>query len=110
MILVFDFGFRTDSTSGQERDVAEIIPHENYKRHNVVVYNDIALIKVQTPFIMGEKVGIACLPAQGDSLPTAPDAECYLTGMVFAHHSLPNENVRQNMKIFKLFRAKASVK
>ena len=45
-------------------------------------YNDIALLKLQKPARLNQKVGIVCLPKENE--PPTPDMICYVTGQFSA--------------------------
>ncbi|KAI8521354.1 hypothetical protein Bbelb_011080 [Branchiostoma belcheri] len=59
----------------QERSVARVIKHEQY-RHTPHPYNDIALLKLDRPVTMSEKVSSICLPTSM----TPDNTYCYVTG------------------------------
>ncbi|XP_053687815.1 phenoloxidase-activating factor 2-like [Sabethes cyaneus] len=50
--------------STQTRDASEIIIHENYNKHH---HNNIALLRLDTPFNADKNVQIICLPPVGSS-------------------------------------------
>lgn len=49
----------------QERRVAELVPHPNYKPPSK--YHDIALMRSDTAFVLGKDIRIACLPTTDDA-------------------------------------------
>lgn len=59
----------------QERDVAEVLIHEQYAPKTV--YNDIALVILKTPLKFANNVKPVCLPKQGEIF---SQNECYVTG------------------------------
>jgi len=63
----------------QSRKVDNLVYHEEYYKGRDVVANDIALLKVESPFTLNDYVGIACLPKQNDILPDDKQS-CYVTG------------------------------
>lgn len=59
----------------QDRDVQTIVIHPEY--YAGALFNDIAVLRVKSPFEMAENVNTICLPPQG----TVMDSnECYATG------------------------------
>ncbi|XP_045781880.1 phenoloxidase-activating factor 2-like isoform X2 [Maniola jurtina] len=58
----------------QERDVIDIIPHEQFNKLHA--HNDIALLKLATPFVFQPHISVACLS------PAMPPSEtmCYSMG------------------------------
>lgn len=60
----------------QDRDVADIVIHENY--YAGALYNDIALLFLSHPLEQAENIGYACLPGQGQ-LPN-PGTKCFASG------------------------------
>ena len=62
--------YRLDDVSGdeQERQASDAILHENFIPK--VIANDIAIIKLKTPFIFNDKVFAVRLPEQDSSVET----------------------------------------
>ncbi|KAK9878967.1 hypothetical protein WA026_003786 [Henosepilachna vigintioctopunctata] len=48
----------------QERNIKQIIVHEQF--HPQVLYNDVALLVLESPVVEAENVGIICLPQAGE--------------------------------------------
>ena len=42
--------------------------------------NDIALIKLSRPAILGRRVGLACIPSGDDTDRVPPGTKCFMTG------------------------------
>lgn len=59
----WDFNLEVEHIPHQDRQVLNVIEHENYNENSV--FNDIALIILTKNFIMRENVGTICLPPQG---------------------------------------------
>ena len=50
--------------------------------------NDIALIKLSRPAILGARVGVACLPSGDPTDRVAPGTKCFLSGDLTSKLSL----------------------
>lgn len=59
---------------GTEYKISKIILHQDYSH----VFNDMALLKLEKPAVLNDKVGTICLPKQGDRL--QPAKMCWMTG------------------------------
>lgn len=59
----WDFLLKETTYPIQDRQVSKIIKHENY--NSGALYNDVALVFVNEPFIISYHVGTICLPPQG---------------------------------------------
>ncbi|KAK9509040.1 hypothetical protein O3M35_006451 [Rhynocoris fuscipes] len=59
----------------QDRKVVKIITHDKY--YSGALYNDIALIVLESPFTFADNVDIVCLPLQGSE---TLNNECYASG------------------------------
>lgn len=55
--------------------------HPNY--HNPTINNDVALLKLSRPAQLNSKVGLICLPNQGDRIPAGRN--CWMTGKYDVH-------------------------
>ncbi|KAL9986057.1 hypothetical protein ACROYT_G000123 [Oculina patagonica] len=74
--------YRTNGSVGTEQDIkiAKIITHENYKTP-LSDSNDIALLNLASPALIGEGVGLVCLPETSLQLPFDNlDEMCWITG------------------------------
>ena len=74
--------YRKSGSVGTEQtiDVAAIIPHESYNRPQRLA-NDIALLKLARPAVLGKGVGLVCLSNPSNVLPIDnPNKRCYITG------------------------------
>jgi len=82
MKVLMGYHVRAGSTTiGQEGSIQEIKIHADYRDASVsegMIFNDIALIKLDKPFKLTQYVGCACLPESKSKLPAG--TECYLTG------------------------------
>jgi len=67
---------------GTEQDIKAIrvISHPSY--NNPRLSNDIALIQLQRPATLNNRVGLACLPDQDYVLPAG--SNCYITGTYYS--------------------------
>ncbi|PFX28263.1 Transmembrane protease serine 5 [Stylophora pistillata] len=73
--------YRTSGSVGTEQDitVSKIIVHENYQ--NPYTYsNDIAILKLEKPAVLGVGVGLVCLPDIKNILPVDLNETCWITG------------------------------
>ena len=61
----------------QERDVAFIAVHPSFNQANL--YNDVALLHVESEFVLNEYVGTLCLPATVEDQAYQYDG-CFATG------------------------------
>ncbi|KAL9986065.1 hypothetical protein ACROYT_G000134 [Oculina patagonica] len=80
--IILGSHYRTNGSVGTEQDigVAKIIVHENYQTP-LVDSNDIALIKLASPAVLGKGVGLVCLPDSGHHLPFDNiNKTCWITG------------------------------
>ncbi|NWZ30043.1 POLS2 protein, partial [Asarcornis scutulata] len=59
-----------------ERAVAEVVVHEDYRQ--VEGGHDLALARLETPVVLGPRVGTICLPQP--RYPFAFGTPCWLTG------------------------------
>ncbi|XP_059474912.1 transmembrane protease serine 9-like [Neocloeon triangulifer] len=59
--------------NGQTHNVAEFVPHEGYNPNNMYI-NDIALVRLSTPFVLGPNVQPVTLPAQDQDTAGGSDA------------------------------------
>jgi len=74
--------YRTNGSVGTEQGiaVAQIIIHENY-HFPLFRSNDIALINLASPAVLGEGVGLVCLPDSNHQLPFDDlNTRCWITG------------------------------
>ncbi|XP_078366044.1 MAM and LDL-receptor class A domain-containing protein 1-like [Oculina patagonica] len=74
--------YRTNGSVGTEQniEVAKIIMHESYQ-NPLFDSNDIALLNLVNPAIVGEGVGFVCLPDTGHQLPLDNlNKKCWITG------------------------------
>ena len=73
--------YRTSGIVGTEQDisVSNIIVHEKYGSPKTYS-NDIALLNLEKPAVLGAGVGLVCLPDIGNSLPVDSDKTCWITG------------------------------
>ena len=83
-LYIFRLGahYRTSGSVGTEQEigVAKIIPHENYNRP-LTYSNDIALLQLVKPAILGVGVGLVCLPDISHPLPFDNlSKKCWITG------------------------------
>lgn len=76
----------------QERKVARAIKHPFYNKENV--YNDIALLKLQAPLELSQRVWPACLPNQDEELQPESMATILGWGAVSYHVEMRNETKR----------------
>jgi len=59
----------------QERTVRQVIIHENYTAK--VIYNDVALLILSSPFDRADNIGNICLPSENERISSR---SCYGTG------------------------------
>ena len=73
--------FRTSQLVGTEQNinVAQIISHENYRKPKSFS-NDIALLKLAKPAVLGRGVGLVCLSNPSNVLPIDKSKHCWITG------------------------------
>ncbi|KAK3755006.1 hypothetical protein QZH41_001976 [Actinostola sp. cb2023] len=78
---------------GTEQDIKAIrvISHPNY--NNPRLSNDIALIQLQRPATLNNRVGLACLPDQDYVLPAG--SNCYITGWGKIKHPGSSHHILQ---------------
>ncbi|XP_028516473.1 chymotrypsinogen B, partial [Exaiptasia diaphana] len=71
-------------SGGIEYKISKVILHPNYHSN---IMNDIALLKLSSPAALNQKVGLICLPRQGNRVPRGK--MCWMTG--WGRYS-PNSN------------------
>ncbi|XP_022786238.1 uncharacterized protein LOC111326491 isoform X2 [Stylophora pistillata] len=73
--------YRTSGSVGTEQDitVSKIIVHENYQTPKTYS-NDIALLYLEKPVVLGVGVGLVCLPEIKNILPVDLNETCWITG------------------------------
>ncbi|CAH3172193.1 unnamed protein product, partial [Porites evermanni] len=87
--------YRLSSTIGTEQDfdVIRIIQHENYHYPNTYS-NDIALLRLSRPAVLGKGVGLVCLSDPNFQLPFDNSAKpCWITGWGTIYYAGPQPNV-----------------
>ena len=69
-------------TTGTEQDfrVERIINHENYNKPRGLAH-DIAMLKLDKPAQINEKVGLACLPTYIQDVTEIDHKACWVTGI-----------------------------
>ena len=68
---------RNTETSAQTRTFKNVVLHGDYSRKFVT--NDIALVEVDQPFDLNDRVTLACLPQKGYKPPVGT-RNCYIAG------------------------------
>ena len=87
--------YRLSSAIGTEQDfdVIRIIQHENYHYPNTYS-NDIALLRLSRPAVLGKGVGLVCLSDPNLQLPFDNSAKpCWITGWGTIYYAGPHPNV-----------------
>nr|CAD7440786.1 unnamed protein product [Timema bartmani] len=59
----------------QDRDVSKVIVHDKY--YGGALYNDVALLVLSEPLVLGNNVEVVCLPKQGEVLDRS---RCFASG------------------------------
>nr|CAD7200753.1 unnamed protein product [Timema douglasi] len=59
----------------QDRDVSKVIVHDKY--YGGALYNDVALLVLSEPVVLGNNVEVVCLPKQGEVL---DHSRCFASG------------------------------
>lgn len=93
--------YRTSSSIGTEQNigVAKIIVHESYNYPNSFS-NDIALLKLASPAVIGDGVGLVCLPDISHQLPIDNENKpCSITGWGTTYYGGPSSNVLMQAKV-----------
>ena len=72
----WDRSFEMEFFPHQDRDVKTVFLHPHY--FNETLYNDIAVVLLESPFDLTNHIDVVCLPNGEVSVPS--DAQCYLTG------------------------------
>ena len=86
--------YRTNGSVGTEQDigVAKIVMHENFQAP-LPESNDIALINLVSPALLGEGVGLVCLPDIDHHLPIDNvNKKCWITGWGTLYFLGPSPN------------------
>ena len=95
----------SSSRDVQDFKVERIINHENYKRPRGLAH-DIAMLKLNKPAKINDKVGLACLPAYSQDVTEIDDKDCWVTGItrtllkafqLSLASGAPNDNFRKNI-------------
>lgn len=60
----------------QDQNVRSFVIHEQF--YAAALYNDVALLFLQEPFVPAPNVGVACLPHQGAVFPGS--TRCFVSG------------------------------
>jgi trypsin len=74
VVAAGDYNYKVVSGQEQHRPVEFVMKHPGYNSNTMD--NDIALVKVSTPFNLGGCVGAVCLPTDD----VAPDSRCWISG------------------------------
>ena len=77
IVRAADWNIRSDTESYpyQQSNVESIVIHEDYHRDSL--WNDMALLFLETPFIISTNVNLICLPSQDQSF---DNSRCIVTG------------------------------